>query len=404
MKLLFSIALTFCFSAAHSQFNDLYIGKAEFKKESEKQDYKKAVEFLEKAVKKEPNNAEAHYFLGYAYDRLNARDGTDIIKMDLSLTMKASQEFETVNKISPVYKGESLILDPYSKITAIWGSQAMAYLYKDKIDSAKWAFNEGKKRDGFSELYLAINRTILKTCTDSAYLVSSGDNFTFPFWYLQIIEGYRPDVSVIDISLLNTIWYPQYLLREKKAELSVTGVTLDSLKYREWKDSSITVAMPNFPYKFSWTAKANNQDAYMLRGGQVFLDMVITNQFKHDVFFTTSFLISDQLGLNNYLDHYFLMDKVSVIKNRYWTDSVMAGIHNFDFTKLDPKRINKSAQEVISINTLRYEYCFVIQELLSKSRNKEAKKVYDELLLNLPEKQYPNTKEDIKNFLRKIRF
>ncbi len=155
---------------ATAQINELELGKAEFAKSAEEQDFKKAVEYLEKAAQLEPGNAEAHYFLGYAYDRLNSRDGKDMANADLRLTMKASHEFETVNKLTPKYEGAYLVLDPYSKISSIWGAQAMAYMNQNKLDSARWAFSEGRKRNGFGDLFLAVNRQILNTCSSNSYL------------------------------------------------------------------------------------------------------------------------------------------------------------------------------------------------------------------------------------------
>jgi hypothetical protein len=93
-------------------------GKAEFKKEFYEQDFIAAANYLERAVGIKPKNAEARYFLGYTYGRLNSPDGESMPKMSLEITLKASEQLEIVNKLEPKYSGEILFLDPYSKISS----------------------------------------------------------------------------------------------------------------------------------------------------------------------------------------------------------------------------------------------------------------------------------------------
>ncbi len=183
-------------------------GKVEFFVQSTKDnpDYTVACRILSNQVAQDPTDAELRYFLGYSLDRTNSNDGKSMCAINKELTLKASEQFEKVNMLQPKYLGEKIVLDPYSKLSAIWGSLGMAYLNRAQADSATWAFKQGKSRGGFIEPVLKLNRDMLQQCEKNAFIITSGDNITIPCWYLQTIEQYRTDVTVIDVSLLNTSW------------------------------------------------------------------------------------------------------------------------------------------------------------------------------------------------------
>ncbi|GEM_PF-336706 len=56
------------------------------------------------------------------------------------------------------------------------------------------------------------NYNVLMSLDDNAILVTNGDNDTYPVWILTRILKVRPDVAIVNRSLLNTEWYPLRLV------------------------------------------------------------------------------------------------------------------------------------------------------------------------------------------------
>lgn len=133
-------------------------------------------------------------------------------------------------------------------------------------------------------------KNILDSCDKDAILFTSGDNDTFPVWALQEAYGYRKDVRVVNLSLLNTDWYVEQMKFTHNVPISLTREQIRHTVFMEQGGQEFSRPAEKFndrPRGRSTYMVPNPWEGRILTVANMITDeIVLENRWKYPVYFT----------------------------------------------------------------------------------------------------------------------
>ena len=95
-----------------------------------------------------------------------------------------------------------------------WYGLVTNYMEKGEEEKADLALRRLLEAGAVPDEVMDYNYNVLATLDKNAVLITNGDMDTYPIWMLQRIENFRTDVTMVNRSLLNTDWYPAYMMQQ----------------------------------------------------------------------------------------------------------------------------------------------------------------------------------------------
>ncbi len=262
----------------------------------ESANYPAAIELLEQARAASPEDAEIYYYLGY-YTHYLCYDSVPLTGFGREKSDEVLRYLEKAVELDP-HLG-----DAYYFLGAEYGARARDEMQRGSAEGAVAELGAGRQAGGYPDWMIEYGRNMLRSCGPNALLFTGGDADTNPVEYLQAVEGYRTDVTVIPLALLDRPWFVALLKTGMTGVLAPAPISwsdeqIASMHPYKWKKNVVRIPVPEDVARVQGSGQTSvewelspdlgrGETLGLLSAGRaVFADIVLTNRWERPIYFS----------------------------------------------------------------------------------------------------------------------
>lgn len=327
--------------------------------------------------------------------------------------------YKKLYRLNPHY--ETLIGNAHTHMS---NEHMVGFLELRIYQNEKEAYKELEK-GLYSDFMISTAKNFLNSCDSNAILFTGGDTDTYPLLYVQAQYGYRADVSVVNLGLLNTDRYINsfrekigrseplplsfsrtqaasehlYFIHLQEHEGAASVSSLIEYVSKEYNAVKGFYSFPNNRFELyrgrdtlSWTV----EKPYLTKSELVLLDIINNNDWDRPICFSASMARSNYLYLHQYLQHRGLVYQLVPVAGGhmphvYGTASVNTSIlyelllHRYDWKGI----LARKGYEKAFVAAYRQSFIMLSQQLIHEKKYTEAKRVMDFCIGLFPGDQIP---------------
>jgi tetratricopeptide (TPR) repeat protein len=270
--------------------------------------FNEAIDSLKHYISIDPENPELYYWLGRYAHYLVSDSRPYPGKGDQWSREEVLKPLQKAIELKPDYGDAKYFL------TAEYGARAMEALRQGDIKQCKQELLEAEKWGGFPLHIIEHCRNVLKSCDPNTILIIDSDAYINTILFLQVIEGYRKDISVIGETYLYRPWYIK-LIRDgvpgilKSVPINMSDNLIMEMHDYKWKENDIILPIPenvrnkfnlnDSVTQFTWHVKPDINKTMLQTATAMLINILEANQWARPVhYFWFGFRELNGLGDN----------------------------------------------------------------------------------------------------------